>query len=104
MISPSTELNFAHLFRQGYRKGAETQRALLRPELIATCEVNEAGGYDATRELMARGGAPSAIIYNNDVMALGGCRALGDLGVKPGRDVALIVAVASPFAAICHRR
>ena len=36
---------------------------------------------------------PTAIIFNNDAMALGGCRALVEMGLKPGKDVAVIVIV-----------
>lgn len=97
LISPPTDLNFAYLFHQGYRRGLKRNGLSFDPELIATCEANEAGGHAATREVMARGGAPSAILYNNDAVALGGCRALRDLGLRPGRDVAVIVIVASPF-------
>ena len=97
VISPSTVLNFAYLFRQGYRTGLKRNGLPFDPLLLATCEVNEAGGYAATKEIMARRGSPSAILYNNDAVALGGCRALRDLGLKPGRDVSVIVIVASPF-------
>ncbi len=43
------------------------------------------------------GQPPSAIIYNNESVALGGCRALRDLGLQPGRDVAVLVVVSGPF-------
>ena len=36
---------------------------------------------------------PTAIIFNNDAMALGGCKALVEMGLKPGQDVAVIVIV-----------
>jgi DNA-binding LacI/PurR family transcriptional regulator len=97
VVSPSPSLNFAHLFRQGYRTGLRRNGLVLDPKLIMTGEVNEAGGYAATRTLMDRCDAPSAIIFNNDAMALGGCRALGELGLKPGSDIALIVVAGSRF-------
>ena len=40
---------------------------------------------------------PTAILFNNDALALGGCRALDELGLQPGRDVAVIVIVDSPL-------
>ncbi len=97
MISPSTALNFAHLMAQGYRKGLRANGIAPDAALAATCEVNEAGGYAATQRVMSADAPPSAIIYNNEAVALGGCRALRDLGLQPGRDVAVLVVVAGPF-------
>lgn len=97
VVSPSPELNFAHLFRQGYRQGLKRNNLPYDPALLASCEVNEAGGYAATRQVLAGPNPPTAILFNNDAVALGGCRALGDLGLEPGRDVSVIVIVSSPF-------
>ena len=98
LVVPPPGLNFAQLFRQGYRNGLKRNGLIHDPSLVQTGEVNEAGGYVATKALMGRRDAPSAIIFNNDAMALGGCRALGDLGLEPGADVGLIVAAGSRFA------
>jgi DNA-binding LacI/PurR family transcriptional regulator len=97
MISPTTALNFALLMSQGYRRGLKAANIAPEPALVATCEVNEAGGYEATRRVMAAEPPPTAIIFNNEAVALGGCRALRDLGLQPGRDVAALVVVAGPF-------
>ena len=95
-VSPPPSLNFAHLFRQGYRHGMKRNRLAVDPKLLEIGEMNEAGGYVATKALMDRHGSLSAIIFNNDIMALGGCRALGELGLKPGSDIALIITAGSP--------
>jgi DNA-binding LacI/PurR family transcriptional regulator len=97
MICPSTVLNFAYLMAQGYRKRLRANGIAPDAALAETCEVNEAGGYAATQRVMSAGRPPSAIIYNNEAIALGGCRALRDLGLQPGRDVAVLVVVAGPF-------
>ena len=96
-VSPPPSLNFAHLFRQGYRQGMKRNGRAVDPKLLEIGEINEAGGYAATKALMDRRAAPSAIIFNNDIMAIGGCRALGELGFKPGSDIALIITAGSPF-------
>jgi DNA-binding LacI/PurR family transcriptional regulator len=97
VIGPSTELNFSYLFRQGCRRGLARNGLTAPRDLFATCEASEAGGYAATKKLMEVADPPTAILYNNDAIAIGGCRALGDLGLKPGRDIAIIVTVGSPF-------
>lgn len=48
------------------------------------------GGRDATAALLAAGEPPGAIIYSNDLMALGGLRATRDLGVSVPGDLALV--------------
>lgn len=97
-VAPDPRLNFSYLFRQGYLRAVKRNGLPVDRGLIASGEVNEQGGYEATKELMYRRRPPTAIIYNNDAMALGGCRALSDLGLKTGRDVAVIVVVSTAFS------
>ena len=47
------------------------------------------GGYQATRELLDRGTEFSAVIYTEDVVALGGIRALTEKGLRIPEDVAV---------------
>jgi DNA-binding LacI/PurR family transcriptional regulator len=97
-VAPAHSLNFSYLFHQGYLRAIKRNELAVDRGLIAVSEVNEQGGYQATKELMYRRLPPTAIIYNNDAMALGGCRALSDLGLKTGRDVAVIVVVSTAFS------
>jgi DNA-binding LacI/PurR family transcriptional regulator len=99
VVGPATHLNFAHLYRQGYRRGLMRNDLPFDAELVANCEVNEAGGHAATTKLLSGHHPPGAILYLNDAVALGGCRALRDLGLRPGLDTAVIVTVAS---ALCR--
>ena len=92
-IRPSATLNFAHLFLSGYKKGLRKHGIEFDPDLIAAGDINEAGGYMVTPGVMHCANPPTAIIFNNDAMALGGCKALAEMGLKPGRDVAVIVIV-----------
>ena len=98
IVAPTPTLNFSYLFRQGFQRAVRRNALARDRELVATGEVNEEGGYWATTELMYLRQPPSAIVYNNDAMALGGCRALADLGLEPGRDVAVIVVVSTAFS------
>jgi DNA-binding LacI/PurR family transcriptional regulator len=98
IITPSPKFNFAHVFRQGYRLGLKRNALAFDARLVVTSEVNEEGGYFATKDLVCQPAPPTAIVYNNDAMALGGCRALAELGVKPGRDIAVIVVVSTAFS------
>jgi DNA-binding LacI/PurR family transcriptional regulator len=98
VVAPEQSLNFSYLFRQGYLRAIKRNGLVLDRGLIASGEVNEEGGYQATKGLMYLRHPPTAIVYNNDAMALGGCRALSELGLKIGDDVALIVVVSTAFS------
>jgi DNA-binding LacI/PurR family transcriptional regulator len=92
-VRPSLSLNFGYLFCDGYRKALREHGLPEDESIIAAGLLNEAGGYEATLQLMKLQEPPTAVIYNNDAMALGGCKALVDLGYTLGKDVAIIVIV-----------
>jgi DNA-binding LacI/PurR family transcriptional regulator len=92
-IRPPATLNFAHLFLSGYKKGLRKHGIEFDPDLVAAGDINEAGGYMVTPGVMHCAEPPTAIIFNNDAMALGGCKALAEMGLRPGRDVAVMVIV-----------
>ncbi|WP_192245595.1 LacI family DNA-binding transcriptional regulator [Mesorhizobium silamurunense] len=96
-IRPSLDLNFGHLFMTGYRKALRRHGIEVDPGLIAEGFINEAGGYQVTPRVMLSKDRPTAIIFNNDAMALGGCKALAEMGISPGHDIAVIVIVDTPL-------
>ncbi len=96
-VRPTLDLNFGHLFLRGYRTALRRHGIAPDPSLIGTGMINEAGGYAVAPRIMQGDDPPTAIIFNNDAMALGGCKALADMGLEPGRDVAVIVIVDTPL-------
>lgn len=96
-VYPPPDLNFGHLFLRGYRKGLRRHGIDPDPSLVGSGTINEAGGYAVTPGIMQGDSPPTAIIFNNDAMALGGCKALAELGLRPGRDVAVIVITDTPL-------
>ncbi|AMY01101.1 LacI family DNA-binding transcriptional regulator [Mesorhizobium ciceri] len=96
-VRPSLDLNFGYLFLAGYRKALRRHGIEVDPELIASGFINEAGGYEVTPQVMRSKAPPTAIIFNNDAMALGGCKALAEMGIRPGHDMAVTVIVDTPL-------
>jgi DNA-binding LacI/PurR family transcriptional regulator len=92
-VRPSLDLNFGYLFLAGYRKALKRHGIEVDPDLIVAGLINESGGYEVIPNLMRGKHPPTAIIFNNDAMALGGCRALVEMGLRPGHDVAVVVIV-----------
>ena len=65
--------------------------ALGMPEVaVVPADLTEAGGYLASRALMAGHPRPTALIANSERMALGAYRLAAELGLVVGRDVAVI--------------
>jgi DNA-binding LacI/PurR family transcriptional regulator len=96
-IGQSLGLNFGYLFLAGYRRGLRKHSIVPDPQLTAAGNINEAGGYAVTPSVLRGKDPPTAIIFNNDAMALGGCKALIEMGIMPGRDIAVIVIVDTPL-------
>jgi DNA-binding LacI/PurR family transcriptional regulator len=90
-VHPGHDLNFGYLFRTGYRNGLSRHGIAEDEALIASGPISEAGGYGATPVVMKASDPPTAIVFNNAAMAIGGCRALLEMGLAPGKDVAINV-------------
>jgi DNA-binding LacI/PurR family transcriptional regulator len=59
-------------------------------------------GAAATRELMATEGRPTAIIYDNDLMAVAGLSVVNGLGLKSPDDVTLVAWDDSTLCRLTH--
>ena len=103
-VRPSHNLNFGYLFMAGYRKALKRHGIDFDPELTAAGLINESGGYAVTPDLMRAKKPPTAIIFNNDAMALGGCRALVEMGWSLARTWQSSSSSTQRSAAITHRR
>ena len=80
----------------GYRVALRERGLMVDPNLIADGDFTEAGGYEATRQLL--GYEPDAIFVASDVMAIGALRALREAEVRVPEDIALIGFDDMPFA------
>jgi LacI family transcriptional regulator len=76
---------------QGFLKAMEARGLEVDPALIAeTGMYSEAEGTRGTRQLLQRGGAFTAIVAGNDLMALGAIDALREAGLECPRDVSVV--------------
>ncbi|WP_242448387.1 substrate-binding domain-containing protein [Cellulomonas sp. WB94] len=65
-------------------------------------DYSEASGTRATRALLGRRGAPSAIIYDNDVMALAGLGVASEMGVPVPERLSLLAWDDSALCRLAH--
>jgi len=100
---------FVNFARNEYRAGDDRERGWrtaleahgLQPDrrLVAQADISAGSGYAATRELLARGVAFSALFAGNDTIAFGALRALTEAGRRVPADVALVGYDDIPLAA-----
>ncbi len=78
----------------GFREALHSHGMSIRDEQIAYDELNYDGGYRAMRTLLEQSAAagldrPQLVFAASDVMAIGAYRALQELGLRPGGDIAI---------------
>ena len=73
-----------------FRREARVLGLDLPDEYVREADFSSAGGYDATRALLALAERPTAILAASDLMALAALAAIRDAGLQPGGDVAVV--------------
>ena len=74
----------------GYRDGLRAAQQKYVAKLVRRCEFREAGGRQAALQLLNRADPPDALLVSSSTMAVGVLQALGELGLKSGRDVGIV--------------
>ncbi|MGJ9411193.1 LacI family DNA-binding transcriptional regulator [Aeromicrobium sp. CF4.19] len=74
----------------GFRDALTGRGVELPDSHLAEGDFNEASGYEAMRELLARHPDLTGVFAANDLMAIGAVRALDDAGVRVPRDVSVV--------------
>ncbi len=76
--------------QEGFERAMRAAGKTVDPDLMVEGNFLPSGGRTATLELMARNTRPDAIFCANDLMAVGCYEALKELGIKVGKDVAVM--------------
>lgn len=90
MLGGSKQTSVGKSRRLGFVKTMQNCRLEVISELLIDCAADATGGRDAAKVLMLSKNPPTAIVCFNDLVALGAMSALHELGLQPGKDVALI--------------
>jgi LacI family transcriptional regulator len=75
---------------RGWREALAAKGIDADPRWVACGNISAQSGYEATRELLSRGGALDAVFAGNDTIAFGALRALRDAGLRVPQDIALV--------------
>jgi LacI family transcriptional regulator len=81
----------------------DVARTVVLPnEYVREGDFSSASGYRETCALLALAEPPTAIVAASDLMALAGLQAIRDVGLEPGRDVAIVGFDDLEAAALAH--
>ncbi|MGG2478912.1 substrate-binding domain-containing protein, partial [Rhizobium sp. BR5] len=90
VAAPDSDINLGYVFMEGYRRGLEDNGIAYDPSLVIRAKSSEQGGYHAASEWLQMRPRPTALVLIYEMMALGLYRRLAEVGLKPGRDLAVI--------------
>lgn len=90
LINGMEFMDFAHRRREGYTASLLAHGLPVDPALMRSDEMTEDFGYQSTRELLALGDPPTAILCASLICALGTRRAIEEAGLVMGTDVSVI--------------
>lgn len=95
---PSSVITFQNGMRTGLAEaGLDSVEPVSIPRhLLTGIDADERLGYLAFKAVWAREPRPDGVVVWTDIVALGVCRALHELGLKDGRDVRLAVHANKP--------
>lgn len=90
LVNGSSEADVALLRESGYRWALTEAGLVLRPDRMLMADFDASLAYAKVKELLERDGAVDALFCASDVMALGACKAIEELGLTVGDQVAVV--------------
>ncbi len=87
---PHGDINLGHIFENHCRVLLARYGLELDPAHVYRSGPNEPGGYQVAQQVMKTRERPSAIILLNEATVVGFYRGLQEVGLKPGKDIAVI--------------
>jgi len=91
LIHGPQEVSFVAQRRAGFLAGLASAGLRAEPLLLIEAALDRNAGRQAMARLVARKNRPTAVIVDNNLAGAGAIRALTDAGLRPGRDLSLIV-------------
>ena len=95
---PSNDINLGFVYLDGYKQALKRHGLPFDPSLVIRAAGSEQGGYQIGHEIIAMAERPTAIILHYELLAIGLYRRLGEAGLRPGTDLAVISFRESPLS------
>jgi LacI family transcriptional regulator len=80
----------AKLRIEGYKKALNDNHLVVNKKYIVDGAYDEDISYKSTLKLLKNSNPPSAIFFGNDIMAVGGIKAIREMGLKVKEDISVI--------------
>ncbi len=90
LINGLESMNFALRRRAGFEAALEANNIASDARYICSADMTETYGHNATLAQLNLNNPPTALMFASILPAMGGVRALNELGLRPGKDVAVI--------------
>ncbi len=91
LINGLEDMDFAHRRRQGYEAALAARDLRPDPAMMRSDEMTEDYGYRAARDMLGAPAPPTAFLVSSMLTAIGVRRAIGDAGLRIGRDVSVVI-------------
>lgn len=87
---PLDDINFGHVLQTAVTTALARHGIVLEPKNLLRANPGEMGGHDVATQLLQLVPRPTAILLSDESQAIGLYRGLGEAGIQPGRDIAII--------------
>jgi DNA-binding LacI/PurR family transcriptional regulator len=93
---PTTSINLRYILTTRFRQAMARHGLPAREDCIFPILSSETGGYQLVDRMLGLPRPPTAVILGYELMAVGLYHRLGELGMRPGRDLSVIGLRESP--------
>jgi DNA-binding LacI/PurR family transcriptional regulator len=93
VVMPGQDAMQAHIYLKSYKGALKRHGIPFDPSIVRHGEFSERGGYRVAESLLACAEPPTAIVFQSDAMAIGAYRKLHEVGLTPGKDIAISTGV-----------
>jgi len=90
MINGPLDISTSRDRLKGYRQALEGANISYQPELVFQTNVDQKGGYHATKQLLQTKNRPGAVFSVNNLAAIGVVEAVREAGLNIPQDLALV--------------
>jgi LacI family transcriptional regulator len=90
MLGGGQQTSTSQKRRAGYYLAMEANGMSVDPDLVIDCDTNPQAAEEAIQRILSQNDRPSAIACYTDQVALGAISGLYHMGLKPGKDIAVV--------------